>query len=196
MQSKPPKVIIATTTLAQGVNVGVSSVIVATPYISKETIDKRDFWNICGRAGRAFVDGEGKILYAIDDTRERWQIDKDERLARYYFDAKRSDRVESGLLFVVKILRKVASAAGVAFDLLLEVAANNDFARLGENAGACEQICDLLDDELLALHTIRWRIRGRGSHLSGWKRSSVGRSRCSKHGQLARRPPRMTYSRS
>lgn len=153
MRSKPPKVIIATTTLAQGVNVGVSSVIVATPYISKETIDKRDFWNICGRAGRAFVDGEGKILYAIDDTRERWQIEKDERLARYYFDAKTSDRVESGLLFVVQILRQVAGAAGVAFDLLLELAANNDFARLGENAGACEEICDLLDDELLALHT-------------------------------------------
>ena len=69
MRSKPPKIIIATTTLAQGVNVGISSVIVATPYISQTTIDKRDFWNICGRAGRAFVDGEGKVLYAIDDTR-------------------------------------------------------------------------------------------------------------------------------
>jgi Lhr-like helicase len=76
MRSKPPKIIIATTTLAQGVNVGISSVIVATPYIGqKTTIDKRDFWNICGRAGRAFVDGEGKILYAIDETRERWQIE-------------------------------------------------------------------------------------------------------------------------
>ena len=73
MRSKPPKIIIATTTLAQGVNVGISSVIVSTPYIGENTtIDKRDFWNICGRSGRAFVDGEGKILYAIDDTREPW----------------------------------------------------------------------------------------------------------------------------
>lgn len=68
MRVKPPRIIIATTTLGQGVNVGISTVIVATPYISQETISKRDFWNICGRAGRAFVDREGKILYAIDEA--------------------------------------------------------------------------------------------------------------------------------
>jgi hypothetical protein len=152
MRSKPPKILVATTTLAQGVNVGVSSVIVATPYIGKETIDKRDFWNICGRAGRAFVDGEGKVLYAIDDTRERWQIQKDEALARSYFGSGASDRVESGLLFVVRLLCRIAAQAGVSFDLLLEMAANNDFSGLGDNGKACAEICELFDDELLALH--------------------------------------------
>jgi hypothetical protein len=152
MRSKPPKIIVATTTLAQGVNVGISSVIVATPYISQRTIDKRDFWNICGRAGRAFVDGEGKILYAIDDTRRRWQIRKDEALAQTYFDAGASDRVESGLLFAVGLLRQIAAQAGVSFDVLLELAANNDFSRLGGKAKACDAICDLVDDQLLAMH--------------------------------------------
>ena len=152
MRSKPPRVIIATTTLAQGVNVGISSVIVASPYISQETIDKRDFWNICGRAGRAFVDGEGKILYAIDETRERWQIEKDEALARGYFDSGTGDRVESGVLLVVQGLRRMAARAGVAFNLLLEIAASNDFSRLGADAKTAEEVCDLLDDELLALH--------------------------------------------
>jgi hypothetical protein len=150
MRSKPPRIIVATTTLAQGVNVGISSVIVATPYISNETIDKRDFWNICGRAGRAYVDGEGKILYAIDDTRERWQIEKDEELARGYFEAGTADPVESGLLFAVRVVRQMAVKAGVSFDVLLELAANNDFSRLGEHAEACAAICDLVDDELLA----------------------------------------------
>jgi hypothetical protein len=153
IRSKPPRIIVATTTLAQGVNIGISTVVIATPYISQRTIDKRDFWNICGRAGRAFVDGEGKILYAIDDTRERWQIQKDESLARSYFDAGTGDRVESGLLFVVRLLRRIAGKAGVSFDVLLELAANNDFSRLGENAKACGEICDLFDDELLALHS-------------------------------------------
>jgi len=152
MRSKPPRIIVATTTLAQGVNVGISSVIVASPYISQETIDGRDFWNICGRAGRAFVDGEGKILYAIDDTRERWQIEKDEALARGYFDAGTSERVESGVLFVVQALRRLAAHAGVSFELLLEISANNDFSPLGTEAKTAEEICDLLDDELLALH--------------------------------------------
>jgi hypothetical protein len=152
MRSKPPKIIIATTTLAQGVNIGISSVIVATPYIGKTTIDKRDFWNICGRAGRAFVDGEGKILYAIDDTREPWQIKRDETLARSYFGAGIGDRVESGLLFAVQLLRRTAGQAGVPFEALLELAANNDFSALKNEARFIEEICDLLDDELLALH--------------------------------------------
>jgi DEAD/DEAH box helicase len=153
MQSQPPKIIIATTTLAQGVNVGISAVIIATPYIGQQkTIDKRDFWNICGRAGRAFVDGEGKILYAIDDTGEPWQIRRDLGLARSYFDADVSDPVQSGLLLAVRALRRVASEVGVAFDVLLELAANNDFSRLGNAGPSCEKVCDLLDDELLALH--------------------------------------------
>lgn len=152
MRSRPPKIIIATTTLAQGVNVGISSVIVASPYISRETISKRDFWNICGRAGRAFVDGEGKILYAIDDTRASRQIERDESLARSYFGGGTGDRVESGLLFVVCQLRRIAQQAGVSFDVLIELAANNDFSSLGAHAEDARMICDLLDDELLALH--------------------------------------------
>lgn len=155
MRSMPPRVIIATTTLAQGVNVGISSVIIASPYINQDSrIDKRDFWNICGRAGRAFVDGEGKILYVIDETQGRQRTRKDEELARFYFDIGASDRVKSGLLFIVNLFRKIAVRAGVSFQVLLELAANNDFSSLG---GAvqnwdCDGICDLLDDELLALH--------------------------------------------
>jgi len=152
MRAKPPRIIVATTTLAQGVNVGISSVIVATPYIDQNAIDKRDFWNICGRAGRAFVDGEGKILYAIDETRKHWQIDNDKVKARSYFSGAAGDPVESGLLHIVKWLRRVALQAGVSFDLLLELAADNDFSPLGTSARECEQICDFLDDELLALH--------------------------------------------
>ena len=62
MRSKAPLIIIASSTLGQGVNIGISTVIVSTPYFSNETISNRDFWNICGRAGRAFSDVEGKIL--------------------------------------------------------------------------------------------------------------------------------------
>ncbi|MCC7537092.1 MAG: DEAD/DEAH box helicase [Deltaproteobacteria bacterium] len=152
MRSTAPRIIVATTTLAQGVNVGISSVIVANPYISRETVDKRSFWNICGRAGRAFVDGEGKILYAIDDTRTRAQVRRDEALARAYFDAGTGDPVKSGLLFAVSALRQLAASAGVSFNLLLQLAAENDFSGLGSGAADCDAICDLLDDELLALH--------------------------------------------
>lgn len=153
MRSVPPKIIIASSTLAQGVNVGISSVIVSTPYQSKDPIDHRDFWNICGRAGRAFVDGEGKVLYAVDETRKKWQIKKDYKLAEDYFDCSQSNPVESGLLYALGIIHRVAEQAGVDFDHLLTMVAENDFSELGENnASGCLGIMDLIDDGLLALH--------------------------------------------
>lgn len=148
-----PRIIVATTTLGQGVNIGISSVIVATTSIgNKLQISKRDFWNICGRAGRAFVDGEGKLLFAIDGTRKPWQIRKDEENARSYFDIQHLDKVESGLLLVVRALRKLAAEGGVTFDLLLELVANNTLERCGTTKERIQAILDLVDDQLLALH--------------------------------------------
>jgi len=151
MRSVPPKIIIASSTLAQGVNIGISSVVVATVYQGRHPIDHRDFWNICGRAGRAFVDGEGKILYAIDETETPGKVRKNRRLADKYFDAANADPVESGLLFALHIIRNIAKKAGVDFDHLMTMVAENDFSELGEDASSCSGILDLIDDGLLAL---------------------------------------------
>ena len=87
MAKCPPRIIVATTTLGQGVNIGISSVIVATTSIGQSKISKRDFWNICGRAGRAFVDSEGKVLFAIDMTGKPWQVRNAKATAKEYFNA-------------------------------------------------------------------------------------------------------------
>ncbi len=153
MAKYPPRIIVATTTLGQGVNIGISSVIVSTTSIGENVrISKRDFWNICGRAGRAFVDGEGKILFAIDGTRSAWHIRNDEEIASGYFDISGLDRVESGLLLVVRVLHSLATEVGVSFDVLLELVANNGFERCGANKERVEALLDLIDDQLLALH--------------------------------------------
>lgn len=149
----PPRIIVATTTLGQGVNIGISSVIVATTFIGKKLqISKRDFWNICGRAGRAFVDGEGKILFAIDGTRSAWYVQNDEAIATHYFDIAHLDQVESGLLQVVRYLCKIAVNAGISFEILLELAANDNFDRCGQEKATVEHLVDWIDDQLLALH--------------------------------------------
>lgn len=62
MQSEHPRVIIATSTLSQGVNLGVSTVILSSVYNDRKLISNRDFWNLAGRAGRVFADEEGKYL--------------------------------------------------------------------------------------------------------------------------------------
>ncbi|MDH5563012.1 MAG: DEAD/DEAH box helicase [Nitrospirota bacterium] len=153
MAKHPPRIIVATTTLGQGVNIGISSVIVATTFIgAKLQISKRDFWNICGRAGRAFVDGEGKILFAIDSTRSAWNVRNDEKTAARYFDIAHLDQVESGLLQVVRCLHNLAAKAGISFNTLLELAANDKFDDYGPEKGKVEVLVDWIDDQLLALH--------------------------------------------
>jgi len=147
-----PRIIVATTTLGQGVNIGISSVIVATTSIGRSKISKRDFWNICGRAGRAFVDSEGKILFAIDGTRKRWQVKNDEKAAAEYLDIAHLDEVESGLLQVVRVLQILADKASISFETLLELVANNEFDRCGEEQENVEGVLDWIDDQLLALH--------------------------------------------
>jgi hypothetical protein len=152
MAKCPPRIIVATTTLGQGVNIGISSVIVATTSIGQTKISKRDFWNICGRAGRAFVDGEGKILFAIDGTRSAWEVKNDEAAASGYFDIAHLDQVQSGLLQVVRVLHILSAKAGITFEILLELAANDSFDRCGQEKAKVEGLVDWIDDQLLALH--------------------------------------------
>lgn len=158
MRSKPPLIIIASSTLGQGVNIGISTVIVSTPYFSQNTISNRDFWNICGRAGRAFSDVEGKILYAIDTKastdKERWRVKKDMQLAKKYFDNQQMEEVQSGLLAVFRAIWRISEQTNTDFTMLLEAIANdfidaNISDRLKELING---VFDFLDDELLAMH--------------------------------------------
>jgi hypothetical protein len=156
MRNGNPSIIISTSTLAQGVNIGVSSVIIANVYISASPIDSKDFWNIAGRAGRAFIDSEGKILYAIDGTKVRWKINKDIKLARKYFDASKMENAFSGVLSLVKRVFKIADACSIDKGLLLELIAENDFAQFNtpdENyEDSIKSLFDWMDDTLLAIN--------------------------------------------
>ncbi|MHB8963412.1 MAG: DEAD/DEAH box helicase [Saccharofermentanales bacterium] len=159
MRSRPPLVIIASSTLAQGVNIGISTVIVSTPYFGSEPISNRDFWNICGRAGRAFSDAEGKILYAIDThitpTRAQWQVTKDRTIAQSYFNNQKVEAVESGLLVALRAILNVAEESNTDFDMLVEAIANdfNEPAIPDNLTKWLNEIFDFLDDELLAMHS-------------------------------------------
>ena len=173
MRSKPPRVLIASKTLGQGVNIGISSVIVASPYIDKNPINHQDFWNICGRAGRAFVDNEGKVLFAIDEAlkptsgitdptarmkiilenqEKSTKILKNNNLADDYFNSAQSDPIESGIFKSLALIRKIAKEAQIGFDDLVEMIVENDFSAMGSQQEKCFELFDLIDDGLLALH--------------------------------------------
>lgn len=74
-------VIIATTTLGQGVNLPIRTVVVHSCWIYSEgfstPIPAIDYWNIAGRAGRAGKETEGTILHIIINR-------NDEKVFNYY----------------------------------------------------------------------------------------------------------------
>lgn len=58
--------IVATTTLAQGVNLPVQTVIVHGLSHGQEDLTPVTFWNICGRAGRGMRENQGQVLFTVD----------------------------------------------------------------------------------------------------------------------------------
>jgi helicase len=74
------RVLVATNTLAQGVNLPVRTVIVHSCWRNIETtegsytrdrISARDYWNIAGRAGRAGEETEGTIVHIVMSSQDR-----------------------------------------------------------------------------------------------------------------------------
>ncbi|MCX2584792.1 DEAD/DEAH box helicase [Pedobacter sp. MR22-3] len=153
MREDKPLVIISTSTLGQGVNLGVSTVIFSTLHQAGNELKARDFWNIAGRAGRAFIDHEGKILVAIDtngkSTRDRGIIFKYVR--DNYFDKEKIDHAQSGILALIVALKNFAQQNGISFELLLELITENKVSEIGDQAMNIDEILDWIDDTLLSL---------------------------------------------
>lgn len=68
--------VVATTTLAQGINFPISNVVLAThQYPYGETIPPEDFWNIAGRAGRANHGEPGIVLLAAPSSSDSSKLE-------------------------------------------------------------------------------------------------------------------------
>jgi POLQ-like helicase len=95
------KSVICTSTLAQGVNLPIRYLIIATDRQGRERIKVRDFHNLMGRAGRSGYYTEGTVIFAnprIYDrrSREKWYWDN----AKELIDAGNSESCKSRLLDV------------------------------------------------------------------------------------------------
>ena len=102
-RDKQFRILVATNTLAQGVNLPIRTVIIHScwRYIAEgryERIPARDYWNIAGRAGRAGQETEGTIIHIVRNR-------SDERDYRYYLrHRKEVEPVESALFRLLKNL--------------------------------------------------------------------------------------------
>jgi hypothetical protein len=98
------KVIIASPTLSQGLNLNAAVLLVPALYRSGEPLTGEEFANVAGRAGRAFVDVEGLIVHSIFDKVE-WRLQEWRKLAR----PAKARTLKSGLIQIVaEILNRLS----------------------------------------------------------------------------------------
>lgn len=151
MRREHPRVIIATSTLSQGVNLNVSTVIMSSTTNGGKPLCKQDFWNLAGRAGRAYVDEEGKVLVAFEPNKKKSNKLLKSKIVEY-FDKTFLNTVTSGLYLIVKAIHYIAIETRTSFECLLDLIANNRPLPQVEKMDNIEDIIAYLDDCLLSMH--------------------------------------------
>lgn len=120
------RVTIASPTLAQGLNLSASVLLVPSIWRNGKTIPPVEFANVAGRAGRAFVDVEGLVLHVVHETNPR----KLRRALRNWAEllaAARAPRIASGILqLAALVFLRISAATKIPFEEVLEYVAEND----------------------------------------------------------------------
>jgi superfamily II DNA/RNA helicase len=115
------KVTISSPTLAQGLNLSATTLIMFSLVRSGERIEISEFKNIVGRAGRAYIDIEGLVLYPIFKDPAN-QLRKWEELIADLG----AREMESGLVrLLVRLLTRMHRCIGGSRDQLFDYVVNN-----------------------------------------------------------------------
>lgn len=102
------KVIVASPTLSQGLNLNAAVLLVPALYRASERIKGEEFANVAGRAGRAFVDVEGLIVHVMYDKIE-WR----KKEWRTLVASAKARTLKSGLIQIVAEILERLSREGV-----------------------------------------------------------------------------------
>ena len=102
------KVIVASPTLSQGLNLNAAVLLVPALYRASEKINGEEFANVAGRAGRAFVDVEGLIVHVMFD-----KIDWRKQEWRKLVASAKARTLKSGLIQIVAEILERLSLEGV-----------------------------------------------------------------------------------
>ena len=115
------KVTISSPTLAQGLNLSATAVVMHSLYRFGERIEISEFKNVIGRAGRAYVDVEGIVVYPMFDD-----IAKKRRSWESLIGDLGARNMESGLIQLVwALLSRMHARVGGDLNHLVQYVVNN-----------------------------------------------------------------------
>ncbi len=134
------KITVSSPTLAQGLNLTATAVIIHSLRRFGEVIPASEFVNVIGRAGRAFIDIQGLVLYPIFENDVKRRKKRSREWQRLIRDKSIFD-MESGLLsLIVTLLKRLHRALSKpSLEDLLEYVVNNaaftwDFPEIDDEA--------------------------------------------------------------
>jgi hypothetical protein len=102
------KIIVASPTLSQGLNLNAAVLLVPALYRAGEKIKGEEFANVAGRAGRAFVDVEGLIVHVMFDN-TKWRSKEWKELVA----SAKARTLKSGLIQIVAEILSRLSREGI-----------------------------------------------------------------------------------
>ena len=112
--------VISSPTLAQGLNLSASVLLIPTIWRNRKIIPTMEFANVVGRAGRAFVDVEGLVLHIVwepDRGRGDWAVRQWEELV----ERAKAPAIASGLLqLALKIFSHIASVIDTPLEEVID----------------------------------------------------------------------------
>ncbi|EPX76489.1 DEAD/DEAH box helicase [Salipiger mucosus] len=116
------KVTISSPTLAQGLNLSATAVVMHSLYRHGEKIKVSEFKNVIGRAGRAYIDVEGLVLYPIFEAAKNKKHGEWVEL----IEDLGAREMESGLIQLIwSLLNRMHARLGGNFDQLIDYVVNN-----------------------------------------------------------------------
>lgn len=149
------RLIVATTTLGQGVNLPIRTVLFKGLQQGQNSkVDPMTIWNIAGRAGRAMRENEGFVLFFNDTTRDRRVVQRQRRYVQRVIERTAIADVIGMLHRILKHTRNLwqQHATQTTFEDLCMRLAEDDFDWLPEGERSDVQaIYELVDQHLLAL---------------------------------------------
>lgn len=102
------KLTVSSPTLAQGLNLSATSLIFKGLVRDRKTIDVSEFRNVVGRAGRAYIDIEGLVLYPMFDKHHKRRLDWNNLI-----ESSGGREMESGILrLILTMLLRVSAKLG------------------------------------------------------------------------------------
>jgi hypothetical protein len=138
LRSGDCRLTVASPTLAQGLNLAASVLLVPSIWRNREIIPAAEFANVAGRAGRAFVDVEGLVLHVVWEQTPRKGRSAVRRWEKLVGEAK-APLVQSGILQLsLRIYARIAEMNGVPIEELVEYVMGNSTAWDFRHAGAEE----------------------------------------------------------